>query len=649
MTLTRQLLLSGMFLLLSIFSGMLYYVIDNTQTFVDHQLGKHAKDTATSLGLSLSLAMEGNEIDIPTANRIVDAVWDSGYYKKIMVVNLKGKAEIERQLEIQVYQVPNWFINYIEVRTKEERAKIQSGWLQQGEVIVQSNPGFAYQQLWTTFIDALQWFVITAVIAAVLGGFLLFIILKPLRAVTRQATAICNQQFVEESLPWTIDLRQVVEAMNNMSRRLKRLFEEQAKTTEELREQAFKSPVTKLANRRYFDIHFDHLLQEKEHSHTGVALLIEVNQFKAYNDKYGYESGDELLKQVARQIEASLSSFENVLIAHLGGASFAVILQDKVIDVGIEIAHSLSKTFSEFKQKDVAREDDIAHIGLTVFNTNQTKRDILSQLDMALRQAQNVGPNAIHAIKIIDDKQVRGAQDWSKIFDEVVKNNKIKLHFQKLKMRQGTSDLYETLMRVELDKDNIISAGMFMPMAERLNRITELDKCMINLLFEKIENAKISPRYYVNISPSSVDDVDFVKWLIEKIKALGKKANSVIIELPEYGVVHRIDKIRALFLQVSQLGSKTSIDHYGKNFSSFAYLNNLRLDYLKIDGSFVRNIHESDDNQFFIRSLVDIARSLDILVIAETVETDQEYDMLEQLKVDGMQGYYIAKPAQEIS
>src|SRR5690606_10903471 len=131
--------------------------------------------------------------------------------------------------------------------------------------------------------------------------------------------------------------------------------------------------------------------------------------------------------------------------------------------------------------------------------------------------------------------------------------------------------------------------------------------------------------YYVNISPSSVDDADFVKWLIEKIKSLGKKASSIIIELPEYGVVHRIDKIRALFLQVSQLDSKTSIDHYGKNFSSFAYLNNLRLDYLKIDGSFVRNIHESDDNQFFIRSLVDIARSLDILVIAETVETEQEY------------------------
>lgn len=647
MTLSKQLLLSGIFLLICLFLGMLFYVVDNTQTFIDHQLAKHAEDTATSLGLSLSLAMEENEFDVPVANRIVDAVWDSGYYRKILVTNIDGEIEIERQLNVRFYKVPDWFIEFIELKTREERAKIQSGWLQQGEVIVQSNPGFAYQQIWKTINDFLKWLAVTAILAAAIGGSLLYIILKPLRAVTRQANAICNQQFVEESLPWTFDLRQVVVAMNNMSRRLKRLFEEQAQETERLKEEAFISPVTRLANRRYFDVHFDHILVGTD-VHTGVGLLIEVHNFKGYNDKHGYEAGDELLKTVADQIKAATESIENSLVAHLGGASFIIILQDKIAEVGVETAQALCDHFQSMMGRGLSKESDVAHVGVSAFQTNEAKKEILSKLDMALRQAQSKGANEMHLLKHVDESDVHGAQDWAKIFDDAIRNKDIILFFQKVVLLHAKQAFYEALMRIKRD-GKILSAGMFMPMAERLNRIVELDKAMISELIYQIENSKETYQYFVNISPTSIDDPDFVKWLLEKIKLLSKRANQFIIELPEYGVISRIDEVRDLFFKASKLGAKTSIEHYGKNLSSFAYLNNLRLNFLKIDGSFVRNVHENEDNQFLIKSLVEIAKRLDISVIAEAVEVEEEYNKLLELKVDGVQGYYIGKPMEGIS
>lgn len=647
MTLSRQLLLSGILVLICLFAGMLFYVVDNTQTFIDHQLAKHAEDTATSLGLSLSLAMDENEFDVPVATRIVDAVWDSGYYKKIKVINIEGETEIERQLNVKFHDVPDWFINHLELKTREERAKIQSGWLQQGEVIVQSNPGFAYEQIWKTIKDFLKWLLITAVLAAGIGGAILYIILKPLRAVTRQANAICNQQFVEQSLPWTIDLRQVVEAMNNMSRRLKRLFEEQAKETERLKEEAFISPVTRLANRRYFDTHFEHILIDPD-IHRGVGLLIEINQFKAYNDKYGYDAADELLKIIADQIKAATESIENPLLAHLGGASFIIILQDKIAEVGIEIAEHLQEVFAGLKGKGLAKEADIAHIGITMYQTDHTKKDILSKLDMALRQAQSKGANDYHFLKHVDDTDIHGAQDWAKIFDDTIENDNVILFFQKVVLFQQDRSLHEALMRIKLN-DKILSAGMFMPMAERLNRIVALDKAMISTLIYQIERSEKDNGFFANISPTSIDDPDFVKWLLEKIKLLGKRAHQFIIELPEYGVISRVEQVRNLFSQAAHLGAQTSIEHYGKNLSSFAYLNNLRLNYLKIDGSFVRNVHENADNQFLIKSLVEIAKRLDIAVIAEAVEIEQEYNKLIDLQVNGIQGYFIGKPMKEIS
>lgn len=640
MTLSKQLMLTGLIILLCLFAGMITFVVINTQAFLNNQLASHSQDTATALGLTLTTTMKNN--DVTTAQRVVDAVWDRGYYKSIIIEGADGKPIVEHREQIKVYSVPDWFIRYFPLRIEPKEALIMDGWQKVGKVKIESNPGFAYRQIWATFVDSSLWFLVTAIIAVILGSMLLYVILKPLRNITKQAMAICNQQFsVQKTLPWTFDLRLVVEAMNNMTMRIKRLFEEQAEISEELRKQAYKDPVSGLGNRRFFDMQLDYLLQDRQRGIGGALLLIEIMDFKAYNDKHGYAKGDELLKNTANAINENVV-VDGALITHLKGASFAVILPNKDKDTAEKVAQDICKAFAQLKDKGLSEEAYAANIGFVMYHEGETKKDILSKADMALRQAQTQGKNTCQFFES-RPAQVHGSREWVDIFAGVVRENKLVLHFQEITLFANPAKAFEVLMRIQHEQE-IIPAGVFLPMAEKTNYMVSLDKLLIENVVQKIHSQSTSPKFFVNISSAFVDDKSLQTWLFDKVKSLGKKANQFIIELPEYVVANRIEAVRTFFIQFAKTGGQTSIDHYGKSFSAFSYLYNLKLNYLKIDGGFIHQIESHEENQFFVRKLVDIAHSLGIIIIAESVETQNEYQTLMQLKVDGVQGYFVGKP-----
>ncbi len=647
MTLGRQLILSGLLVLAGLFLGMILFTVDNTQKFLNQQLASHSQDTATVLGLSLTNVMKDN--DVIVADRMVDSIWDSGYYQSIEVESLNGAPLVSKFMEVKVHGVPDWFIGALALETEKKEALIQSGWLQVGKVYVESNPGFAYKQIWETFTDSLIWFCVIAVVALGLGVLLLHIILKPLREVTKQAYAICNQEFlIQEKLPWTLDLRQVVKAMNKMSTRLKAVFEEQARATENLREQAFQSQVTGLGNRRYFDMIFGNLTTDESQGSSGTLLLLELYDFKGFNDEQGYEKGDALLKEVAAVLKDKSSGIELAHAAHLGGANFALLMPRQTVQSGKEIGERILEAFAEFQERGILTTSNVGHIGICHFMAGEIQTEILSKTDVALRKAQSEGPNKLTIHEHATSIESQGAREWGSLFKRVIENNDITIHFQPYKIFHTLRDElhYEALIRITDQEGVLLTAGQFMPMAERLQQIPNLDRLVISKVCEEIRSDLQGRHYSFNLSASSLEDKDFRKYLLKAVKGLGKSAKQLTVELPEYGVLHRLDLVRDLFKKIRAYGASTAIDHYGQNFTSFGYLHSLNVSYLKIDGSFVREISKNEDNQFFIRSLINIAHSLDIQVIAEAVETEEELQILKRLKVDGVQGYLIGKPSE---
>lgn len=646
MTLARQLILSGFGVLIALFVGMISFMIINTQQFLNAQLSGNSQETANVLGLSLTTVMKNK--DTVFAARMVDSIWDAGYYKQIKVEGLDGSLWVSKAQPVTFDGVPPWFVHTIILSTQPKKAVVQSGWMQIGIVTVESNPGFAYKQIWQTAIDSVVWLGFIAIIAGILGAILLYIILKPLRAITKQANALCNQQFsIVEPLPATFDLRQVVEAMNKMSRKLQSIFEANAKQSLELQNQAYKNPVTHLGNRRYFDLQLDYLLKDKERFASGVLFLLEISNFKLLNQNSGYQAGDALLKQVAESIKEATASIYNVILAHLGGANFAIIAPKKSKEEGIEIARVITQRFMEIQRTYL---DQSMGIGLCVIVANKTAGALLTQADMALRQAQFQLPNSWYFSEELKkhEPEVMSASQWVAFFKNIIEKQEITLFYQNYKIFQTNKQYYEVLLRLKDNENTLIPAGIFMPIAERLSLMPELDKLVINAIVNKIKNHNNENKYYsINISPSSLENNYFIKWLLATIQALGKLAQYIIIELPEHGVMMRIKQINELYKNLTQLGCQTAIDHYGKGFSSFAYLESLRVNFLKIDGSYTSKIEDSKENQFFVRSLINIAHTLDIKVVAESVETQAELDMVSKLNVDGVQGYFVGHPQAE--
>jgi uncharacterized membrane protein len=220
MTLLKQLLTMIVLLFIMLFIGTFTLSIQNTREYLNNQLQTISQDTATSLGLSLSPHI--GKHDYVMVERMVSAVSDSGYYREVIVTDVEGKTLVSKTQQVNLEHVPKWFIDQFPLDTPTGEALIMDGWKQAGLVKVIVNPGYAYMALWTSSMQSFLWLAGVSLFACILGMVALHYILKPLSKVEAQARAICDREFpVQSKLPWTLELRSVVEAMNMLSKKVK--------------------------------------------------------------------------------------------------------------------------------------------------------------------------------------------------------------------------------------------------------------------------------------------------------------------------------------------------------------------------------------------------------------------------------------------
>ena len=202
----------------------------------------------------------------------------------------------------------------------------------------------------------------------------------------------------------------------------------------------------------------------------------------------------------------------------------------------------------------------------------------------------------------------------------------------------------EALLRIPDREGKIITAGIFMPMAEHVGLASELDKLALSALLKHMETGDTRTDYAVNLSSSSLAEPVFIEWLCKRLGEAPALIQRLLIEFPEYGILRNIKNARTTIERLSGIGCRCGIDHFGRGFYSFGYLHSLKISYLKVDGGYTRHIEQEEDNQFFIQALADTAHSIDVKVIAQAVETIEERDTMKGLKVDGIQGYLNGKP-----
>jgi diguanylate cyclase (GGDEF)-like protein len=649
MTMLRQLAAVIITLFVLLFAGTILISANDARSYLNTQLKIVSQDTATSLGLSLSPHMAANEMAIVTS--MTDAIFDSGYYREVSIRSVDGKTILKRLAPERIEGVPAWFVRFLPLDAPRGEALIMAGWQQAGVVSVAANPGQAYVTLWNNSVNAFWWFLVALIVTFALGMLALHFVLRPLKIVEQQAKAICDREYpVQNKLPWTLELRSVVVAMNRMTSKIKEMFEEQTAAIERLREESYRDALTGLANRAYFDMYLQQMTGSNEEIDTGALIFIELKGFKALNERLGYAAGDALLREAGHIIDdiCKGSNVPEYIAAHLAGANFAVVLANVGSREASEIGERIAYALPLLRERGLLDTEEIGHVGIAMYQ-GQSQRQLLTEADMALRSAQAKGVNAVqmHVAEKADDQAVYTATHWTEFLSGVLKNNSILLHMQPvLDCADRKSVLqYEALLRIPGADGKLIPAGIFTPMAKRLGLIQKFDKLVVSEVLARLAAGRYGDTMIaVNLSPSTLQDTAFFTWLWEALAATPEAAKRIAFEVSEYGALEDPDRLRAIVLQVREHGAKFGIDHFGRGFSSFGYLATLKIDYLKIDGSYVRGIDQNKDNQFLVGSVAKIAHGLDLSVVAESVETDAEWLSLQTLGVNAVQGYGVGMP-----
>ena len=383
--------------------------------------------------------------------------------------------------------------------------------------------------------------------------------------------------------------------------------------------------------------------------HQAWLCCLDLDQFKVINDTCGHAAGDELIKQIATILQQRLRSTD--FISRLGGDEFALILRDcdeasAVALVG-EIHAGINSLRFSWHNKSFSAS---ASFGLVHIRADSGKvQDLLSAADAACYVAKEQGRNRIHIHRVDDNLTTRQNNEMEMVhrINHAVDNDRFELFYQPIEPLSRTDTLtrYEILLRMQTDAQELVLPGAFIPAAERYNLMSRIDRWVVRSVLQTEILAKTGGcSVSINISAQSLSEDSFLGFVLDELARSRIPATSVCFEITETTAISNLTTAVSFIQAVKSRGCLISLDDFGSGLCSFAYLKQLPVDFIKIDGSFVKDLFKDPMNVAMIQSIVNIAKVIDVMTIAEYVCTPEIFDKLRELGVDYVQGYSICEP-----
>jgi len=422
---------------------------------------------------------------------------------------------------------------------------------------------------------------------------------------------------------------------------------------EELLHLATHDPLTGLHNRREFNSILDrHLAQVKRYGGEGALLWMDLDGFKEINDGLGHKVGDELLASIAHRMKSTIR--ESDVLARLGGDEFA-ILYPNVDAKQAELA--ATRLLEAIRQHTAMLQGQsirsTASMGIVLFPEHgMDSTELLMQADMAMYRAKEQGRNRFNVYTPGQEENLDAPEqriDWLRILREALENDGFVLYAQPiLDLTTNEVARYEILIRL-LDRDgSIIPPGAFLDIADQFGLSGDIDRWVlrktIGILSEEAVAAK-GISFAINLSPRTMTDQEFIHLVTElpTLDVIGPVR--LVMEITETAAIYNIHVAKDFLRTLRGQGHEIALDDFGMGFSSFYQLKNLDVDYLKIDGSFVRNLSKDPVDKHLVIAMVHLAESLGKRTIAEFVEDEATLEILRSIGVDCAQGFHIGRPA----
>ena len=417
--------------------------------------------------------------------------------------------------------------------------------------------------------------------------------------------------------------------------------------------QAQHDALTGLVNRSVFDARIEDAIKIASAEDRSHALLyMDLDQFKIVNDTCGHFAGDELLKQLTTMLKNKVRDTDT--LARLGGDEFGLLLMNCDLERAEIIAENLRKLIKGFHFEWDERLFEISvSIGVVPITPDiETIAEVLSAADVACYIAKEKGRNRVH-IHIANDVEHDQRQGEMQLVSDIstaIEENRFTLYFQRIKPSQTESDVthhHELLIRMIGKNGEIIAPLKFITAAERFHLMEQIDRWVINETLDVIvknQQQLQHDSFAINLSGQSVSSKEFVRFLVNKINHTGVNAKNLCFEITETAAIANLKNASFLISELKKLGCTFSLDDFGSGLSSFAYLKNLNVDYLKIDGSFIKDVLSDEADAAMVQAINQVGHIMGLKTIAEYVESDAIHQTISNIGVDFVQGFSIHKP-----
>ncbi|MGZ8228996.1 MAG: putative bifunctional diguanylate cyclase/phosphodiesterase [Burkholderiales bacterium] len=425
---------------------------------------------------------------------------------------------------------------------------------------------------------------------------------------------------------------------------------EQHLATERIEHLALHDPLTDLPNRHSLQTCIEAAIRN---GRVGALLFIDIDHFKYVNDNFGHRSGDQLIIGVGSVLREAVRGVSGELY-RLGGDEFAIHLPEALRKQASDTAENALDAIRHYRfqaseQKVVANMSASIGIALYPFHGNDVP-SLFSNVDISMYQAKELGRNRYMLFDQASDnlRSTHKRIHWAKRLRDALDDDRVTLFAQPVvRLRDQKAVHHEILVRLRDDDGGFIQPSTFIELAESLSLVQEIDLQVIEklLAFMRQHNQLGKKlRYFVNLSRVSISDPRWIKRFVSKLKSSGVDPSQLVFEITETAAMSEIDVTLTFIKQLKDMGCRFALDDFGAGFSSFYYLKRFEVDYLKIDGSFIRDLAKDEGSRLFVRALNDVARGLSKQVVAEWVEAPEVLKLLVEMGAQYGQGYLFRKP-----
>ncbi len=411
--------------------------------------------------------------------------------------------------------------------------------------------------------------------------------------------------------------------------------------------------LTGLFNRHRF---VNELTQEIESvAYTGnrsALFFVDLDQFKYVNDTCGHPAGDQLLKLAAKQLCNSVRDED--IVARFGGDEFSILARDVSRRQAKTIANAILK---DMRQLTHVEKGNVFHlqcsIGIAMINSNRFgPHELVAQADIACHEAKSRGRNRLEFYKVSANETQQMTVDvgWMRLIRQAIDEDAFVLHYQPIvHIKTGETTHQEVLLRMQTDDGRLIAPDAFLPAASRFGLMADVDRWLVDHALRELaryRQEKPDLKFALNISAHAFESQELaeeVRLLLNKYKL---PPDQIIFEITEQGAMRHLIEVEMQIAELREMGCQFAIDDFGTGYSSFSHLKRLPVDYIKIDGSFIKDLDRDPVNQTMVRLIGEIGKAAGMKTIAEYVQNGTAMSLLAKFGVDYAQGYYIGRPTE---